>query len=215
MLGENDNTRRRMYFRIKDGNFVHKNNETGEDKAYRFILGYVTDITEKTNVFNGEEVKRWEVWLRDDQDPNMFYNISTNKGSVMFINLFNSIANIDDLQNTPIKISAYQTEDKKYTRLSVEANEEKVLWKYSDMPKAKDVYVPEANITVKSTVERDAFAAKIINEILEKLGKASIGTQDTVQPQSAPAPRQEPIANVQPQQHARQTVQTTIDDLPF
>lgn len=220
MLGSND-MKRRVFLNLKEGAFVNKTKD-GEENRYGYFGGYLKNIKKVNKVFNDGDVEQWEITFADENDPDVVYCLTGVYGNYTFIAIFNSLANAENLSERVIKLEAWMPKDGKYTRVSVRYADtgEKIPWKYeaSEVPSVEDVYVEQIKKTIKSAVKRDAFAEKLVNEVLAKIGK----TQESVEHadytgQTATrtdAMPQQPVAQQPMPQQPYQSNQPD-DDLPF
>jgi hypothetical protein len=154
-----------VYFcKFKNGKVEKYCGKDGDGKRivelYDFVIGKVSDIDLHESTYNNEELKQWQVILKDN-DATAILTLSYSSSFTR--SFFNALAAAD--LTKPIKFGCYLQND--FNCPSLRQNGDIIRWKYQEMPKTERVKIGSKEVINDEKAVK--WTQELINEIKGKL----------------------------------------------
>lgn len=137
------------------------------DRAYySSVEGTIENIYTKRSTFNGEEVIRWYIDIRDGRE---LYTLCLPYTSGVFKSIILSLAGAENLTaSTPIRIYPYLGKNG-YTKVAVYADGKKLDWVTKELPQQQIIKVGDKEL--KDNKAQMNFIISLCNKVREKLSR--------------------------------------------
>lgn len=154
---------KKTYLSINKGKVVAYTSG-GTKKYYSYVEGRIRAIYTLRSNFNGEEVKRWYIDLRDGKD---LYSLCLPYSSGVFKGIILSLASAKDLRaSTLVKIIPYEGNNG-FTKVVVYADGEKLEWIKKQLPPRETITI--GGKEVKDDTKQMEFVSTLCKEIQDKI----------------------------------------------
>lgn len=155
---------RKHYLSINGGKvIIDKGN--GKKDSFSFVEGVLEGIYTKDRTFNGENVRRWYLDLKDGKD---IYSICFPYSSGVFKSIILSLASDEKLnRSTPIRIEPYEKSG--YSKAVVYSDGVKLDWIVKELPPVEEVMV--GGKIVKDDSKRMEFICSLCSTIMQRIGE--------------------------------------------
>lgn len=127
---------RKSYLSINGGKVIIDRGN-GKKESFSFVEGVIEGIYQKERNFNGENVNRWYLDLRDGTE---IYSICFPYNSGVFKSIILALASDEALDSsTPIRLEPYERNN--YTKIKVYSDGVKLDWITKELPPVEEVMV--------------------------------------------------------------------------
>jgi hypothetical protein len=159
--------KRKTYLNIEQGRFILKTD--GGEESYTTLSGKLKDISKKERTFRGETITYWYIDISDENGT--LYSIGLPYSSGVFKSIVNCLAAVNSFDND-ITIKTYSVGE--YSKVSMLEGENKLSWKYSQLPPVTEAIAGGKKI--KDDSRRMQFFEDIVKDIQRRLNPLSTGT---------------------------------------
>lgn len=152
---------RRRWLSIHHG--VVELSENGQKQSFSYVEGRLLSIYRKTRNYNGEDVEKWFIDLKDDGGE--LYSISFPYNSGTFKSIVLALASWDSLNaTTTTRIEPYQKNN--FTNVKVWADGVKLNWVVKELPPVEPVTI--GGRTIKDETKRMSYISSLVETINQR-----------------------------------------------
>ena len=160
-LQQQQQPQQRKWLSIHHG--VVELSENGRKQSFSYVEGRLLSIYRKTRNYNGEDVEKWFIDLKDEEGD--LYSISFPYSSGTFKSIVLALASWESLNaTTTTRIEPYQKNN--FTNVKVWADGNKLNWVVSELPPVEAVTI--GGKTIKDETKRMSYISSLVEQINQR-----------------------------------------------